>query len=61
MVTTDKCYENREWLHGYREEDALGGFDPYSSSKAACELGRRLLATLVFHEAPCAHRQCSRG
>lgn len=38
MVTTDKCYENREWLHGYREEDALGGYDPYSASKAACEL-----------------------
>ena len=38
MVTTDKCYENREWLHGYREEDALGGHDPYSSSKAACEI-----------------------
>ncbi|MEI8309890.1 MAG: CDP-glucose 4,6-dehydratase [Verrucomicrobiota bacterium] len=38
MVTTDKCYENREWLHGYREEDALGGHDPYSSSKAGCEL-----------------------
>ncbi|MCK9588176.1 MAG: CDP-glucose 4,6-dehydratase [Terrimicrobiaceae bacterium] len=38
MITTDKCYENREWLHGYREEDALGGYDPYSSSKAACEL-----------------------
>lgn len=38
MVTTDKCYENREWVHGYREEDALGGHDPYSSSKAACEI-----------------------
>ncbi len=38
MVTTDKCYENREWLHGYREDDALGGYDPYSSSKAGCEL-----------------------
>ena len=38
MITTDKCYENREWLHGYREEDPLGGHDPYSSSKAACEL-----------------------
>ena len=37
-VTTDKCYENKEWLHGYREEDPLGGFDPYSSSKAAAEL-----------------------
>jgi CDP-glucose 4,6-dehydratase len=37
-VTTDKCYENREWLHAYREEDPLGGYDPYSSSKAAAEL-----------------------
>jgi CDP-glucose 4,6-dehydratase len=37
-VTTDKCYENREWLYGYCEEDALGGYDPYSSSKAAAEL-----------------------
>ena len=38
FITTDKCYENREWLHGYREEDPLGGYDPYSSSKAAAEL-----------------------
>lgn len=38
IVTTDKCYENREWLHGYREEDPLGGHDPYSSSKAAAEI-----------------------
>ncbi|QOY92078.1 CDP-glucose 4,6-dehydratase [Paludibaculum fermentans] len=38
MVTTDKCYANKEWLHGYREEDPLGGHDPYSSSKAAAEL-----------------------
>jgi CDP-glucose 4,6-dehydratase len=38
FITTDKCYENREWLHAYREEDALGGYDPYSSSKAAAEL-----------------------
>ncbi|GAB4183249.1 MAG: CDP-glucose 4,6-dehydratase [Terrimicrobiaceae bacterium] len=38
LATTDKCYENREWFHGYREEDALGGYDPYSSSKAACEI-----------------------
>ncbi len=37
-VTTDKCYENREWLHAYREEDAMGGHDPYSSSKGAAEL-----------------------
>jgi CDP-glucose 4,6-dehydratase len=37
-ITTDKCYENREWVHGYREEDPLGGYDPYSSSKAAAEI-----------------------
>ena len=38
IVTTDKCYENREWLWPYREEDALGGHDPYSSSKACAEI-----------------------
>lgn len=38
VITTDKCYENREWLWGYREEDRLGGFDPYSNSKACAEL-----------------------
>jgi CDP-glucose 4,6-dehydratase len=37
-ITTDKCYENREWLWGYRETDPLGGFDPYSSSKACAEI-----------------------
>jgi CDP-glucose 4,6-dehydratase len=37
-VTTDKCYENREWLWPYRENEAMGGFDPYSSSKACSEL-----------------------
>lgn len=38
VVTSDKCYENREWARGYREDDAMGGFDPYSSSKGAAEL-----------------------
>jgi CDP-glucose 4,6-dehydratase len=38
VVTSDKCYENREWLHGYREPDRLGGHDVYSMSKAAAEL-----------------------
>ena len=38
VVTSDKVYENREWFWGYREEDALGGRDPYSSSKACAEL-----------------------
>jgi len=38
VVTTDKCYENREWPWAYREEDRLGGHDPYSASKAGAEL-----------------------
>lgn len=38
VVTTDKCYENNGWVWGYRENDRLGGADPYSNSKAACEL-----------------------
>lgn len=37
-VTTDKCYENREWVWPYRESDPMGGYDPYSSSKGAAEL-----------------------
>ncbi|MCP4417266.1 MAG: CDP-glucose 4,6-dehydratase [Chloroflexi bacterium] len=37
-ITSDKCYENKEWYWGYREVDALGGHDPYSASKAAAEL-----------------------
>jgi CDP-glucose 4,6-dehydratase len=38
FITTDKCYENREWLYAYREVDPLGGHDPYSSSKAGAEI-----------------------
>jgi CDP-glucose 4,6-dehydratase len=38
LITTDKVYRNNEWLYGYRENDPLGGHDPYSSSKAAAEL-----------------------
>jgi CDP-glucose 4,6-dehydratase len=37
-ITTDKCYENREWVWGYRESDPLGGYDPYSNSKGCAEL-----------------------
>ena len=37
-VTTDKCYENREWHWGYRENEPMGGYDPYSSSKGCSEL-----------------------
>jgi CDP-glucose 4,6-dehydratase len=38
IVTSDKCYDNQEWLWGYRENDRLGGRDPYSNSKACAEL-----------------------
>ena len=37
-ITSDKCYENQEWLWGYRESEPMGGFDPYSSSKGCAEL-----------------------
>lgn len=37
-VTSDKCYQNKEWIWGYRENDSMGGYDPYSSSKACSEL-----------------------
>ena len=37
-VTSDKCYENKEWIWGYRENDPMGGYDPYSSSKGCSEL-----------------------
>ncbi|XAT75841.1 CDP-glucose 4,6-dehydratase [Rhodopseudomonas sp. P1] len=37
-VTSDKCYDNREWVWGYREVDAMGGYDPYSNSKGCAEL-----------------------
>ena len=38
IVTSDKCYENREWVWGYRESDPMGGYDPYSSSKGCAEI-----------------------
>ena len=38
MITTDKCYDNKEQIQGYKETDPFGGYDPYSSSKGACEI-----------------------
>ena len=38
MITTDKCYDNKEQLRGYKEDDPFGGYDPYSSSKGAAEI-----------------------
>jgi CDP-glucose 4,6-dehydratase len=49
IVTSDKCYENREWDWGYRENDALGGDDPYSSSKACAELVTAAFRSSFFH------------
>jgi CDP-glucose 4,6-dehydratase len=51
VVTTDKCYENREWIWGYRESDPLGGHDPYSSSKAGAELVAASYAKSFFSAA----------
>ena len=48
-VTSDKCYENREWLWGYRENEAMGGFDPYSSSKGCAELATAAYRSSYFN------------
>lgn len=48
-VTTDKCYENREWVWGYREDEPMGGRDPYSSSKACSELITSAYRSSYFH------------
>ena len=48
-VTSDKCYENKEWLWGYRENEALGGYDPYSNSKACAELVTAAYRNSYFH------------
>lgn len=48
-VTSDKCYENREWVWGYREDEAMGGYDPYSSSKGCAELVTAAYRNSFFH------------
>jgi CDP-glucose 4,6-dehydratase len=53
IVTTDKCYENREWCWGYRESDALGGHDPYSASKGAAEIAVASWRRSFFASGPC--------
>jgi|SRR5579864_4672748 len=50
VITSDKCYENREWIWGYRENEALGGRDPYSSSKACAELVTAAFRSSFFTE-----------
>ena len=49
FITTDKCYENKEQIWGYRENEAMGGYDPYSSSKAACEIAIASWRRSFFH------------
>jgi CDP-glucose 4,6-dehydratase len=49
-VTSDKCYENREWVWGYREDDPMGGHDPYSSSKGCAELVTSAWRRSYFHD-----------
>ena len=49
VITTDKCYENQEWLWGYRETDPLGGYDPYASSKACAEIVAAAYRQSYFH------------
>jgi CDP-glucose 4,6-dehydratase len=48
-VTSDKCYENREWTWGYRENEAMGGYDPYSNSKGCAELVTAAYRNSYFH------------
>jgi len=48
-VTTDKCYENKEWYWGYRENEPMGGFDPYSNSKGCSELVTSSYRNSYFH------------
>ncbi len=54
-VTTDKCYENREWVWSYRENEPMGGFDPYSSSKGCAELVTAAYRTSFFNADNYAH------
>ena len=48
-ITTDKCYENHEWVWGYRENDPMGGYDPYSNSKGCAELASAAYRNSYFH------------
>lgn len=56
-ITSDKCYENREWLWGYRENDAMGGNDPYSASKGCSELIFSAYLRSFFNTPACGKRK----
>lgn len=53
IVTSDKCYENKEWVFGYRETDPMGGYDPYSSSKGCAELVTAAYRNSFFNPIDC--------
>ncbi|WP_243688243.1 CDP-glucose 4,6-dehydratase [Geotalea toluenoxydans] len=53
-VTTDKCYENKEWAWGYRENEPMGGYDPYSNSKGCSEL-----VTAAYRNSYFVNRKCN--
>ncbi len=54
-ITTDKCYENKEWVWGYRENEPMGGYDPYSNSKGCAELVSSAYRSSFFHAKDYAH------
>jgi len=58
-VTSDKCYENKEWYWGYRENDSLGGYDPYSASKACSEIVTRSYQKSFFNNSNSKILLCS--
>jgi CDP-glucose 4,6-dehydratase len=57
LITTDKVYDNKEWVYPYRETDQLGGYDPYSASKACAELVIHSYVQSFFNPANFAHHQ----
>lgn len=60
-VTTDKVYENKEWEYGYRENDPLDGYDPYSNSKSCSELVTHSYKQSFFTDGRCAVSTCRAG
>jgi CDP-glucose 4,6-dehydratase len=60
-VTSDKCYENREWVWGYREDEPMGGYDPYSNSKGCAELVTSAYRSSFFNPADHARHGVALG
>ncbi|AAW84678.1 CDP-glucose 4,6-dehydratase [Aliivibrio fischeri ES114] len=58
-ITSDKCYENREWVWGYREDEAMGGYDPYSNSKGCAELVASSYRQSFFNKDKYAEHGCA--